>query len=307
MISKRFALAFIALFQFAAMVASSAAQSSSVPEVVKIWPGPPPGTEDWTGPEVDHPMKLPGYPPISMVTNVTTPTLAVYRPAPGTANGTAVIVVPGGGFQTLAVTHEGQMVAQWLVDRGITAFVLKYRVRPIPGFKMPADLQKHPERFGDFARTFDSGRPVAIADGTQAVRFLRANAARFAIAPDRIGMIGFSAGAITTIGVATNPAAADRPNFAAPIYGAMLDRVAPVGGPPLFIAVTQDDNAVPAGESINVYNRWSAANLPAELHVYEVGGHGFGMMKKNKPVDGWADAFAAWMRSHGWMAAAKAP
>jgi acetyl esterase/lipase len=307
MIFRIFALSVAALLCFTAGAVPSVAQSATEPEVVKIWPGAAPGTEDWTGPESDTPLNLHGVGPISMVSNVTTPTLTVYRPAPGTANGTGVIVIPGGGFQALAVTHEGSMVAQWLADRGITAFVLKYRVRPIAGFRIPADLRKHPERFAQFAHTFDSGRPIAIADATQALRYLRANAARYAIAPDRIGMIGFSAGAITTIGVATNAVAADRPNFAAPIYGALLDRVPPVDGPPLFIAVAQDDNAVPAPESINVYNRWSAADLPAELHVYEVGGHGFGMMKKNKPVDGWADAFAAWMRSHGWMAAAKAP
>jgi acetyl esterase/lipase len=103
------------------------------------------------------------------------------------------------------------------------------------------------------------------------------------------------------MGVVMNDAAADRPNFAAPIYGSMDDKAPPSDGPPLFIAVTQDDPAVPAPESLAIFSRWSAANLPAELHVYERGGHGFGMRKLNKPVDGWTMAFEAWMKSHGWL------
>ncbi|MBB5685955.1 alpha/beta hydrolase [Sphingobium boeckii] len=300
-------LGLIAILHVSVIASPAYAQSAPTPEIVKIWPGQAPGTEDWKGPETDSPVKLPGAAPISMVSNVTVPTLTVYRPKAETANGTAMIVVPGGGFQTLAMTHEGEMVALWLAERGITAFVLKYRVRPIAGFKMPQDLRKNAERFREFADSFLPGRANAYADATQSIRFLRANAARFAIAPDRLGMIGFSAGAITTMAMATNESAADRPNFAAPIYGAMLDKGPPVGGPPLFIAVTQDDNAVPAGESINIFTRWTAANLPAELHIYESGGHGFGMMKKNKPVDGWITAYEAWLRSHGWMGAPKAP
>jgi acetyl esterase/lipase len=295
-----------AAWLLAAVAPVRAADAGAAPEVVRIWPGAPPGTEDWTGPEIDTSLPFFNGQTIPMVGNVTMPTLTIYRPTPGTANGTAMVVVPGGGFQTLAIGHEGEMVARWLAERGLTAFVLKYRVRSIPGFKMPANLQKHPERFAEFARTFDSGRPIAIADATQAMRFLRAHAARYAIATDRIGMIGFSAGAITTMGVVVNAAPAERPDFVAPIYGALIDdKPPPAGGPPLFIAVTQDDAAVPAEQSVNIYARWTAAGLPAELHVYERGGHGFGMMKRGLPVDGWRDAFEAWLKSHGWLSPAR--
>ena len=295
--------------QFAALLAPASAEKPARDlEVVPIWPGPPPGTEAWAGPETTNSFKLPGGQQIVMIGNVTTPTLTAYRPAPRTANGTAVIVCPGGGFQNLAILHEGEMVARWLTDRGVTAFVLKYRVRMIPGFKMPADLRTHPERFAEFARSFDSGRPIAIADGIQAMRFLRANASRFGIAPDRIGMMGFSAGAITTLGVILDGTPADRPNFAAPIYGAMIeDKAPPQNAPPLFIAVTQDDNAIPVGQSVDIFSRWTAANLPAELHVYDRGGHGFGMTKHNQPVDDWTVAFEAWLKSHGWIGGTKAP
>ena len=269
-------------------------------EVVKIWPGAPPGTADWTGAEVDQPLKIPGQPTIHMVTNVTVPTLTVYRPAAGKANGTAIIVCPGGGFQNLAITHEGEMVAQWLADRGYTAFILKYRVRTTGTFHIPPDIRHHPERFDDMAQKMESGRQLALVDATQAVRFLRANAGKYAVAPDRIGFMGFSAGAITTMGVAMNPSPADRPNFGAPIYGAMPDQAPPKDGPPLFIAAAQDDNAVPVVKSVEIFSRWTAADLPAELHVYEHGGHGFGMLQHKTTSDTWTDAFEAWAKANGW-------
>lgn len=285
------------------------AKTAPAPETVRIWPGAAPGTEDWTGPEVNTPLKmpphmqLPGHAELAMVGNVTVPTLTIYRPATGKANGTAVMVAPGGGFQTLAMTHEGEMVAEWLVQRGVTAFVLKYRVKSNPNFRIPPDLRRHPERFAQFAATFDAGRPIAVADGIQAMRYIRANAGRYGIATDRVGMIGFSAGAITTMGVVMNAAPSERPNFAAPIYGAMEDKAPPADGPPLFIAVTQDDGAVPADQSVAIFSQWTKAGLPAEMHVYEAGGHGFGMTTLGKPVDGWTNAFEAWLRSHGWLAA----
>jgi acetyl esterase/lipase len=297
-----------AALQVVAIVAPAiAAEPVPQSEVIRIWPGAPPGTEDWTGPETDTPLKLPGAPPLHLISNVTTPTLTVVAPAAGTANGTAIIVCPGGGFQNLAITHEGEMVARWLADRGITAFILKYRVRPSSSFRIPVDVRHHPERFEEFAKALEGGRQIAVADGTQALRFLRANAGRFGIAPDRIGMMGFSAGAMTTMGVVLNSQPADRPNFAAPIYGAMEDTTPPKDGPPLFIAATQDDYAVPVVKSVAIFSNWTAADLRAELHIYERGGHGFGMVKHNLPVDEWTDALEAWLKADGWMRSAKAP
>lgn len=282
------------------MATAAFAATKTEPEVIPLWPGAAPGTEDWTGPETVQTWQIPGGPQ-RMIGNVTKPTLTVYRPLPDKANGTAMIVAPGGGFVSLAIDHEGIKVAEWLTERGVTAFVLKYRVKPNPAFRIPADLRKYPERFPEFKQTFGAGIPIAVADATQAIRYLRANASRYAIDPGRIGMMGFSAGAITTMGAVMNEAPADRPNFAAPIYGAMDNNVPPKDGPPLFIAVTQDDPAVPAPESVAIYSRWSAAQLPAELHVYERGGHGFGMRTMNLPVDGWTSALEAWMKSHGWL------
>jgi acetyl esterase/lipase len=294
------ATALCAVLPAAAPLPALAAAATQEPEVIALWPGTPPGTENWTGEETVQTLPLPSG-SIRMIGNVTRPTLTVYRPPAGKANGTAMLVTPGGGFVSLAIDHEGIAVAQWLAERGVTAFVLKYRVKPNPAFRIPGNLRKNPELFAQFKASFSAGIPIAVADATQAIRYLRANAGRFAIAPDRIGMIGFSAGAITTMGAVMNEAASDRPNFAAPIYGAMDDKAPPAGAPPLFIAVTQDDPAVPATESLKIYASWTAAELPAELHVYERGGHGFGMRTLNQPVDGWATAFAAWMKSHGWL------
>lgn len=292
----------VALLAAIAAASDSKADTAPTPEVVRIWPGTPPGTEDWTGPEADHPLTLKGAPPLRMVTNITVPTLTVFRPAQGKANGTAVIVCPGGGFQALAVTHEGELVAQWLAKRGVTGFVLKYRVRPSPNFEIPSDLRQHPEKFDALARTFEPGRQIAVADGTQAIRFLRANAVRFGIAPNRLGIMGFSAGAVTTMGVVMDSEPADRPNFAAPIYGTMEDKAPPKDGPPLFIAAAQDDPLIPATKSVAIFASWTAAELPAELHIYETGGHGFGILKRDKTADGWPVAFESWLRAHGWEA-----
>ncbi|CAN7636104.1 alpha/beta hydrolase [Phenylobacterium sp. LjRoot225] len=251
---------------------------------MKIWPGPPPGTE----------------------LNLTTPTLTIFRPRPGQANGKAVIVCPGGAFQALAFSLEGTDVAKWLADRGVTAFVLKYWVRRQSGFRLPTDLRNHPEQFDDMARLIEPGRGIAVADAIQAIRFVRANAAQYGIAPDRVGLMGFSAGAMTTMGVVMDAPRADRPNFGAPIYGAMEDKVPPKGGPPLFIVAAQDDATIPVGKRVEIFSRWTAAELPAELHIYDDVGHGSGTLARGKPVDNWPVAFDAWLRSHGWVGS-KAP
>lgn len=297
---NRLSLAIAAMVAFACHPAQAATSAPAAPQEIALWPGAPPGTESWTGPETVQTYPIPGQ-PMRVIGNVTRPTLTVYRPDPDKANGTAIIVAPGGGFTTLAIDHEGIAVARWLAERGVTAFVLKYRVKPNPDFRIPGNLRKNPELFAKFKATFGAGIPIAIADATQAIRTIRSKAGQFGIATDRVGMIGFSAGAITTMGAVMNEAASDRPNFAAPIYGAMDEKVPPADGPPLFIAVTQDDPAVPATESLKIYSSWTAAGLPAELHVYEKGSHGFGMRKLNLPVDGWTAAFEAWMKSHGWL------
>jgi acetyl esterase/lipase len=131
---------------------------------------------------------------------------------------------------------------------------------------------------------------------------VRANARDWGVDPRRIGVVGFSAGALLTLSLATSADAAIRPDFAAPIYGALRPGLAPgADAPPLFIAAASDDQLLP-GRSLPIYQAWAAARRPAELHLYDHGGHGFGMEHQGATSDHWIDDFAAWLTEHGWMA-----
>jgi acetyl esterase/lipase len=278
-----------------------AAETLPPPEVVQIWPGAAPGTESWTGGEQDRVADRAGQ-RVHTLSNVTRPTLTIYRPA--SPNGTAVIIAPGGSFQVLAVTQEGEAVAKWLAQRGYTALVLKYRVRPGAPVRIPPDLRHRPEAWGALFQSIGPGRTIAVADGLQAMRFVRGNASRLGVASNRIGFMGFSAGAITTMGVVMDSRPEDRPNFAASLYGAMEHKAPPQAGPPVFVAAAQDDMTVPVAESLRIFSAWTDANLRAELHVYERGGHGFGMGPRGATVDTWPTAFEAWLKMQGFAAPA---
>jgi acetyl esterase/lipase len=279
--------------------ATETRSAAPLTEVVRLWPSAAPGTESWTGPEVGLDADLP-MGKVHIVTNVTVPTLTVVRPAARKANGTAMLVLPGGAFRALAWDLDGTETARWLADRGITAFILKYRVRP-PGDQAPSG----PESFDDFARRTAPARDIAVADAQQALRLIRSNAGKYGVRGDRVGMIGFSAGAQATMALILANDAAARPDFAASLYGAMpSDGTAPASAPPLFIAAAQDDPQVPSTKSVELYESWTRAGRPAELHLYEQGGHGFGFRPGHRPSDGWPAAFEAWLRSHGLLAAA---
>jgi acetyl esterase/lipase len=265
-------------------------------EVVRIWPGQAPGTEDWKGAEEPADVTLPNVGKIHVITNVTVPTLTVFRPVHGKANGTAMVVLPGGSFRALAWDVDGLETAQWLADRGITAFVLKYRVRP------PQKGESFGESLEDFARATKARRAIAVADAEQAIRLIRSHAKQYAVAPNRVGIIGFSAGAMATMEVALAKDPAVRPDFAVPMYGAALTSEVPsAGAPPLFIGAAQDDPQLPAINSVAIFQRWTAADLPAELHIYEKGGHGFGFRRHHLPVDAWPATFQRWLAAHGWL------
>ena len=270
----------------------------SQPEVIRLWPGQPPGTLDWAGPEETADVQLPNIGKVRIITNVTVPTVSVFRPPAGKANGTAMIVVPGGAFRALPWDLDGIESARWLTRRGITAFVLKYRVRP-PRSDAPADGS-----FDDFARRTQAAREVAVGDAEQAMRLVRSRAKQFGIASDRIGMMGFSAGAMTTVILADSGDPAVRPDFAASLYGAMLKSGPSPGAAPLFIVAAQDDPQAPATRSADMFLRWTNAKIPAELHLYERGGHGFAFRPHQLPADNWAEAFEAWLTSRGYIRAA---
>jgi acetyl esterase/lipase len=268
-----------------------------------MWPGVAPGSESWTQKEVEHRVPLPEGGTTRQIRNVVTPTLTVYLPDPGKANGTALVVCPGGAYRVLMLDYEGADVAEWLAARGVTAFVLKYRVQPTPqdqttAEKENADLMaEFKASFDKSVRKLDAGRATAVADGRQAIRYIREHASQWHISPERIGIMGFSAGAGLTMGLILDHDPASRPNFAAPIYGYMDDKPVPQDAPPLFITATQDDVLVPAEQSVKIFRAWATAKKPAELHLFEQGGHGFGFRKLGMPVDHWPDLFERWLRS----------
>lgn len=271
------------------------ATPADTPEIVQIWPGPPPGSEPLAEPESSKEEQS-GANRITIVRNVAVPTMTVVRPEAGKANGTAMLVLPGGAFMALAWDYEGMEVAQWLAKRGITAFVLKYRVSALP--LAPGEA---PPGMAELIRRLEPKRKLAVSDAAQAMSIVRRDAATYGIDPDRIGMIGFSAGAVTTLGVLLEGDAAKRPNFAASIYGMTMigSPKVPADAPPLFLAHAQDDGLIPPQSSTQLFDLWSAAKRPAELHLYAAGGHGFGMRPKSLPVDHWPVAFEAWLSSLG--------
>ena len=243
-----------------------------------------------------------------MVRNVVRPTLTAFLPDGPGGTRTAVIVCPGGAFRFLSWQTEGTEVARWLSARGVAAFVLRYRVVDTGATEQDfeasltalfAALPREGAR--GVAATSGIGL-LALEDGRQAVRVVRREASRFGLDPERIGILGFSAGATVAAGVGASREADCRPAFAAPIYGLRLDEApVPPEAPPLFVLVADDDPLVPAAESLRLYSDWKAAGRPAELHVYAKGGHGFGMRPQGLPIDRWIERFADWLSGQGLM------
>jgi acetyl esterase/lipase len=299
--------------------AAGAAAPGAAPgvTVIPVWPGAAPGSEDWKQKEVEYKSD---WDRKRMVRNVTAPTLTAFLPDPAVATGAAVVICPGGGFRFLSWQSEGTEVAEWLRARGVAAFVLKYRVVETPASEEdfrkemtaffrglvnrrdgPADA---PGKRGEGSRPAipESMRKIsqlAIADGRQALKVVRRRAAEWGIKPDRVGIMGFSAGGMVTMGVVLDSDKDSRPDFAAPIYGGGTGGASvPEGAPPLFILCAADDRLAAAG-SARLYAEWRTAGRPAELHIYEKGGHGFGMTPRGLPVDRWIERYGDWLAQRG--------
>ncbi|RYE86705.1 MAG: alpha/beta hydrolase [Hyphomicrobiales bacterium] len=277
-------------------------------ELFRIWPGDGvgPGSEGWTWSE--RTMQVPWTDkPIRVARNVVVPTLTVFRPAPGTANGTAMIVAPGGAFHFLMVDHEGYDMARWLAARGVTAFVLKYRVahstdadEDLVGFRN--DLQRRlaeSRRSGAESPITDAIWQMAVEDGRQAIRVVRERAAQYGIDPGKIGISGFSAGGAVTMGATLQYDAASRPDFAVGVYPPYRDLPVPADAPPLFLIISDDDSSVSPAAAARLYIAWREAGIPAEFHVFGNGGHGWGMLKDGFLSDGWENLLGNWMRLRG--------
>ena len=270
---------------------------SNAQTVIPLYNGAAPGSETWNWDEKQIKVDIG-----TIVMDVSHPSLTAY--IPDNPNGTAVIIAPGGAFHALAFDHEGTEVAKRLNAKGITAFVLKYR--------LVHDDPAHPENsIGNLMATKNFKKldslnapvvPLAMQDGLTAVKYVRQHAADYKIDPTKIGFMGFSAGGTVTMSVAYSATDKSLPNFVAPIYayeGAIIGSTVPSVKTPIFIAAASDDDLGFATHSIHIYLKWLKAGQPAELHMYEQGKHGFGTKQQSLPVDTWMDRFTDWLAMHG--------
>jgi acetyl esterase/lipase len=278
------------------------AAQAQQPLVVDIWPGKPPGDVGIPGEEKFIEIKQ--APDIKWITNVSKPTLTLYRPARDKDTGTAVLIAPGGGYHNLAWDREGTEVAEWLNSIGVTGIVLKYRC---------------PRRPGDV-----KGEPPAgpLKDAQRAISLVRSNAKEWGIDPKRIGMIGFSAGGHLVGSTCTNfdqrsyepidaiDQISCRPDFGIMAYSGYFkrkdkDEIAPTvrtpaGTPPLFFVHASDDPVSEVEHSVIFYLALKRAKIDAALHVYASGGHGFGV-RQDGPCGGWTRVCTEWMRQRGFL------
>jgi acetyl esterase/lipase len=260
---------------------ASCASHAQTPQTLNLWPGVAPGSERWTQTETT----VENTPVGTVIFNVVAPTLTAFLPKRTSATGASVIIAPGGGFVALAIDREGTSVARRLQDKGIAAFVLKYRTVEKRGEGIPAMDQDVAARYG-------------IADGIQAIKVVRQRAAEWGLAPDKVGFLGFSAGAMVTSGTVLQPDAAARPNFAGFIYGGPFGVMPaiPTTLPPLFLAWAQDD-AVALDFIVRFHDALKSAGHKPDVHIFSAGGHGFGMQQQGTSSDHWIEVFYNWLHA----------
>jgi acetyl esterase/lipase len=291
------------LFFCIAMWAPSALLAAEKPVEIPLWPGDAPGEKGNIPPEAFQPSKAGEKPPLKRLGNVSKPTITLMRPAPEKDTGTVVLVAPGGGYTILAWEHEGTMVAEWLNSLGVSAALLKYSVPRRP------DVSK------------DAPPIWALQDAQRAMGILRSRAKEFGFHPERIGMLGFSAGGHLTAWTSTNwdkrsyepidetDKLSSRPDFAVLIYpGGMVDAEKKLKPeikvsdktPPCFLAVAYNDDG-PFASSMEFVKSLKAHKVNAELHIFSSGGHGFGMKPSEKPYAAWPKRCAEWMAEQGYL------
>lgn len=279
---------------------AAAVVTSAAP--IPLWPGPAPGETNALPAESDLTKTNDNWVAgrrLIRLGNVSEPTLEIFRPRAEVDTGAAVLVCPGGGYHILALDLEGTEVCEWLNTLGVTGVLLKYRVPKRAG------LEKH---------------AVALQDAQRGMSLLRSRAREFGLDPARLGVLGFSAGGHLSAALSTAPTrtysrvdAVDevswRPDFTVLIYPAYLsvkeenDRVAPdlplsTNTPPTFISISADDPVRVEG-ALSYALGLKQQSVPVELHVYPVGGHGYGLRRTENPVTWWPDRVADWMKARG--------
>ena len=306
----------IAIFAASLLAAQNAGEAQTPPmptdeghQVLRLWPGVAPGSEGWTQKEVDY-----GNPSNRGVRNVVIPTVTVYLPDNSTpATGTGIIIAPGGGFRFEQWDNEGVHIAEYLQKHGVASFVLKYRLTDTGTDEafaamnaaargaIPPDSPQPPGAvapYGGGPNAVAKVEPLALADGHQAMRVVRQHAADWHVDPQKIGFMGFSAGGYVAVTTMLDDKPDTRPNFVGSVYSCCLSTTVnvPPDAPPLFITSAQND-PISNKSGPALFVAWTAANKPAEIHIYQQGGHGFGTRTHNLPVDTWLDRFAEWLRS----------
>jgi endo-1,4-beta-xylanase len=276
----------------AVFAAVSAAGAADVPQSIPLWPNGAPGSEGRSGAEVGKPEGPERA--FTNVTNVHNPSIIPYLPSKEKATGVAVIVFPGGGHRNLAIGHEGYNVGEWLAERGIAAFVVKYRLAREPGSTYRIEVE-------------------ALADTQRAIRTVRSRASEWNVNVDAVGVMGFSAGAELAAlasmrmdgGVEGTVDLIDRqsakPNFQALVYPGQSGKIQPTkDSPPAFLAAGSLDRPDISEGLANVYLLFKKAGVPVELHMYAKTGHGFGLRPTNRPPAGeWPAQFQQWLVNLG--------
>jgi acetyl esterase/lipase len=242
--------------------------------------------------------------------NITAPSIIPILPPADKANGAAMLVVPSGGFLFLSMDNEGYNIAKLLNEKGIAAFILQYRTlaTPEPQAEYGAFMMKlfDPKLKPQDRMDVSAAIPVAMADAQVALKYIKAHAADYHIDSERLGMIGFSAGAMTTFAtvMADDPKA--RPAYVGVIYGptsmdaAGKDAKVPADAPPMFNALSKDDRFF-GTQSLSAIEAWRAAGKGIEFHMYEGGGHGWATSPTGHSSDIWFDEFIAWMKANKWL------
>jgi acetyl esterase/lipase len=275
-----------------------AADAPTTAPVIDVWPGDAPGETGKIGPEKSE-QKPRGDKPITLITNVTKPTLTLYRAPKDKETGAAVVICPGGGYSVLAWDLEGTEVADWLNSVGVTGIVLKYR------------CPKRPDR--------EASAPP-LQDAQRAMSLVRSKAGDWGIDPKRIGILGFSAGGNLTALACTHfdhrtydaiddaDKASCRPDFGVAVYPAWLVdekswQLKPEfhvdSSTPRMFFVHAGNDGITSANSVEMYLALKHAGVPAELHVYPTGGHGFGLRPSSDACSQWPQRCEAWMRNQG--------
>lgn len=233
-----------------------------------------------------------------VINNTSKPTMKVYLPE--NPNGSSIVICPGGALYAHSIDSEGNWVAEALNKAGVTAFVLRYRLVPTPA----SATKLIPDAFEDMYKKAGQVLPLAISDAHNAILHVRANAEKYKIDPDRVGLMGFSAGGAVTVGSAYRATAETNPNFIVPVYfweNVQKIEEVPENAGPAFILCATDDPLQLAPASAELYLSWIRAGKSAELHMFSQGGHGFGVRPTDLPVGEWVGVLTKWMQTEGLM------